>query len=139
MLKEENNKLYVEKELFFNKTEILKKIIKEYDNKNVFFLKYRGQILPFRFEITKAYYQKLKNNDDQDFQEFLYKTLFPTTVKTYPFFLEKTKPFVSKRWPILIADNFSGILRDVEFYLSPELYANKSFLKNFNETTTVLM
>ena len=36
-LKEENNKLYLEKELFFNKREILKKIVREYDNKNVFF------------------------------------------------------------------------------------------------------
>ena len=37
-LTEENDKLYLEKELFFNKTEILKKIVREYDNKNVFFL-----------------------------------------------------------------------------------------------------
>ena len=136
-LKEENNKLYLEKELFFNKREILKKIVREYDNKNVFFFKYILQIYPFRFKITKAYFQKLKNNDDQDFHGFLFKTIFTTSIKTYPCFIEKSKTFVSKKWPLLLADNFSGILGNVGFYLSPELYANKSFLKNFNETTTV--
>ena len=136
-LKEENNKLYLEKELFFNKREILKKIVREYDNKNVFFFKYILQIYPFRFKITKAYFQKLKNNDDQDFHGFLFKTIFTTSIKTYPYFIEKSKTFVSKKWPLLLADNFSGILGNVGFYLSPELYANKSFLKNFNETTTV--
>ena len=136
-LKEENNKLYLEKELFFNKREILKKIVREYDNKNVFFFKYILQIYPFRFKITKAYFQKLKNNDDQDFHGFLFKTIFTTSIKTYPYFIEKSKTFVSKKWPLLLADNFSGILGNVGFYLSPELYANKSFLKNFNETATV--
>ena len=136
-LKEENNKLYLEKELFFNKREILKKIVREYDNKNVFFFKYILQIYPFRFKITKAYFQKLKNNDDQDFHGFLFKTIFTTSIKTYPYFIEKSKTFVSKKWPLLLADNFSGIVGNVGFYLSPELYANKSFLKNFNETTTV--
>ena len=136
-LKEENNKLYLEKELFFNKREILKKIVREYDNKNVFFFKYILQIYPFKFKITKAYFQKLKNNDDQDFHGFLFKTIFTTSIKRYPYFIEKSKTFVSKKWPLLLADNFSGILGNVGFYLSPELYANKSFLKNFNETTTV--
>ena len=136
-LKEENNKLYLEKELFFNKREILKKIVREYDNKNVFFFKYILQIYPFRFKITKAYFQKLKNNDDQDFHGFLFKTIFTTSIKRYPYFIEKSKTFVSKKWPLLLADNFSGILGNVGFYLSPELYANKSFLKIFNETTTV--
>ena len=136
-LKEENNKLYLEKELFFNKREILKKIVREYDNKNVFFFKYILQIYPFKFKITKAYFQKLKNNDDQDFHGFLFKTIFTTSIKTYPYFIEKSKTFVSKKWPLLLADNFSGILGNVGFYLSPELYANKSFFKNFNETTTV--
>ena len=115
----------------------MKKIVREYDNKNVFFFKYILQIYPFRFKITKAYFQKLKNNDDQDFHGFLFKTIFTTSIKTYPYFIEKSKTFVSKKWPLLLADNFSGILGNVGFYLSPELYANKSFLKNFNETTTV--
>ena len=102
--------------------------------KKFFFFKYRGKIYPFKFEITTAYFQKLKDND-QDFQVFLFKTMFSSAIKTYPYFIEKSKTFVSKRWPILIADNFSGILGNAEFYLSPELYANKSLLKKFNETT----
>ena len=44
MLKEENDKLYLEKELFFNKDKLLENIIKENDNKNVIFFKYQGKI-----------------------------------------------------------------------------------------------
>ena len=56
MLKEENNKLYLEKELFFNKDKPLENLIKENDNKNVIFIKYKGKIYPFKLEITKAFF-----------------------------------------------------------------------------------
>ena len=52
MLKEENDKLYLEKELFFNKDKLLENLIKENDNKNVIFIKYKGKIYPFKLEIT---------------------------------------------------------------------------------------
>ena len=44
MLKEENDKLYLEKELFFNKKKLFENLIKENDNKNVIFIKYKGEI-----------------------------------------------------------------------------------------------
>ena len=34
-MKEENNKIYLEKEVFFNKKNFLDKLIEENDNKNV--------------------------------------------------------------------------------------------------------
>ena len=37
-MKEENNKIYLEKELFYNKKNFLEKLIEENDNKNVIFL-----------------------------------------------------------------------------------------------------
>ena len=53
MLKEENDKLYLEKELFFNKKKLLENLN---DNKNVIFIKYKGEIYPFKLEITKAFF-----------------------------------------------------------------------------------
>ena len=41
MLKEENDKHYLEKELSFNKDKLLENLIKENDNKNVIFIKFR--------------------------------------------------------------------------------------------------
>ena len=83
MLKEENDKLYLEKELFFNKDKLLENLIKENDNKNVIFIKYKGKIYPFKLEITKAFFLKKKDKDNQKLQSFLNKVLYPTTLKTY--------------------------------------------------------
>ena len=38
---EENNKIFLEKELFFDRTRIIDQLIKENDKKNVIFFKYR--------------------------------------------------------------------------------------------------
>ena len=56
MLKEENDKHYLEKELSFNKDKLLENLIKENDNKNVTFIKYKGKIYSFKLEITKAFF-----------------------------------------------------------------------------------
>ena len=117
-MKEENNKIYLEKVLFFNKNFFLDKLIKENNNKNVIFFKYNGEIYALKLKITKAYYEKLKKDDNQNFQSFIYKTLFPTSTTIYKFLIEKIKT--------------------VDIYLSPELYArNKSFLQSFTETGEV--
>ena len=79
MLKEENDKLYLEKELFFNKKKLLENLN---DNKNVIFIKYKGEIYPFKLEITKACLKKQRINTTKNFKVFLNKVLFPTTLKT---------------------------------------------------------
>ena len=73
MLKEENDKLYLEKELFLNKDKLLESLIKENDNKNVIFIKFQENIYPFQLEITKAFLKKTKNKEGQKFQRFLNK------------------------------------------------------------------
>ena len=78
MLKEENDKLFFKKELFFNKDKLLKYLIKENDNKNVIFLKYQGKIYPIKLQITKAFFKKTKDKVNQKFPSFLSKVLFPT-------------------------------------------------------------
>ena len=70
MLKEENDKLYLEKELFFNKDKLLESLIKENDNKNVIFIKYKGKIYPFKLEITKAFKKKRRIKTTKNFKVF---------------------------------------------------------------------
>ena len=122
-MKEENIKIYLQKELFFNKKKFLDKLIEENDNKNVIFFRYNGEIYALKFKITKAYYQKLKKDDNQNFQSFIYKTLFPTSITNYKFLIEKIKSFQSNRYPISINDDHFTVLENVDIYLSPELYA----------------
>ena len=136
---EENNKIYLEKELFFDRMRIIDQLIKENDRKNVIFFKYRRQIYALKLEITKAYYEKSKKDKNQkfDFQMFIFKTLFPTG-KNYRYLIEKAKAFQSSRYPIIITDDKFIVLGNIDMYLSPELYAkNKSFLRDFTETGEV--
>ena len=136
-MKEENNKIYLEKVLFFNKNFFLDKLIKENNNKNVIFFKYNGEIYALKLKITKAYYEKLEKDDNQNFQSFIYKTLFPTSTTIYKFLIEKIS-FQSNKYPILINDDHFTVLKNVDIYLSPELYArNKSFFRSFTETGEV--
>ena len=139
MLKEENDKLYFKKELFFNKDKLLENLMKENNNKNVIFIKYQGKIYPFKLEITKAFLKKTKDKDNQKFQSFLNKVLFPTSLKLYPYLIVKSITYANwKRYPIVITPSISKILGGVHLYLSPELYAkNKSFMKDFKETGEV--
>ena len=49
---------FISKKNFFNKDKLLENLIKESDNKNVIFIKYKGKIYPFKLEITKALKKK---------------------------------------------------------------------------------
>ena len=62
---EENEELYLAKELFFDKQKLLSDLVKEYDNKIVMFMRYRNQILPFKFELTRAYFKKRNEKNDK--------------------------------------------------------------------------
>ena len=143
-MKEKNDKLYLEKELFFDERKILDHLAKE--KKNIFFLKYSKKIHPLKLEIVKAYYKKLKDKNTDTFQKFLNKTLFPVVldrgipipIKTYPYLIERKKGYMSKRWPIIINQKTCIIKEDVELYITPEMYAkNKSFFKEIPETDEV--
>ena len=137
-LKEEKDKIYLEKEIFFYRKRTLEQIFEENDRKNVILFKYRNQIYPFKLKITKAYFEKIKNNNGDSFQKFIYKVLFPTSTTVYSILFEKAQAYMSYRYPIIISQSLFVLLGDVDIYLLPELYAkNKSFLKHFRETRVV--
>ena len=135
-LKEEKGKIYLEKEIFFDRT--LEQTFEENDRKNIIFFEYRGKIYPIKLKITKAYFEKIKNNNGDKFQKFIFNTIFPTSTTVYRFLFEKAQAYISKRYPIIITEKYFLILGKVTFFLSPELYAkNKSFLKYFTEIGVV--
>ena len=112
----------------------MENIIKEYDNKNVIFFKYRERIYPFKIAIMKTYFQNLKDKKKANFQEFIFKTLFPTPRTTYLYLIDKSRSFIQQRYPIVISKKLSVVLGNVDIYLSPELYAkNKSFKNNLKK------
>ena len=128
-LKEEKDKIYLEKEIFFDRERTLEQIFEENYRKNVIFFEYRGKIYPFKLKTTKAYFEKIKNNNGDEFQKFIFNTVFPTSATVYKYLFKKTQSYISKRYPIIITKTYFLMLGKVTFFLSPELYAkNKSFI-----------
>ena len=52
-MKDENEKLYLEKKIFFNKKKAMNELIKELDRKNTFFYKYNREIIPVKIKFQK--------------------------------------------------------------------------------------
>ena len=125
-LKEEKDKIYLEKDIFFNRKRTLEQIFEENDRKNVIFFTYRNKIYPFKLKITKAYFEKIKNNNGDKFQRFIFNTLFPTSTTVCRSLIEKIRSYMSNRYPLIINETQFVLQGNVNFYLSPELYAKKN-------------
>ena len=123
---EENEKLYLAKERFFDKQKLLSDLVKEYDNKIVMFMRYRNQILPFKFELTRAYFKKRNEKNDKKIQRFLFDLIFPTPTTTYRYFVEQNRAYWSQRWPLVISQNIAALLGNVDIFIFPEMYKNKN-------------
>ena len=128
----------LKKRFFFDRKRTFEQIFEENDRKNVIFFEYNGKIYPFKLKITKAYFEKIKNNNGDKFQKFIFNTIFPTSTTVYRILFEKAPAYISKRYPIIITETYFLMLGKVTFFLSPELYAkNKSFLKYLREIGVV--
>ena len=80
-----NNKDYIHKEIYFNKSRLVSKIKKKNDNENIIFLIYRSKIYPFKLEITEPYIAKFSDaTDKRNSYKFLFDILFssPTSAKS---------------------------------------------------------
>ena len=127
-LKEEKDKIYLAKEIFFDRERTLEQIFEENDRKNVIFFEYRSKNYPFKLKITKAYFGKIKNNNGDKFQKFIFNRVFPTSTTVHRYLFEKAQSYISKRYPIIITETYFLMLGKVTFFLSSELYAkNKPF------------
>ena len=129
---EENDKLYLQKKLSFDKTQTINEIIKETNRKNVIFMKYDGEFYALKLEVLRYYYDKLEENPKFDlnrhltlhknFQFFIYKVLFRKG-KVYKYLIEKSLSFHLQRYPIIILPKAIILGQGVDLYITPELYA----------------
>ena len=84
----------MKKRFFFDRKRTLEQIFEENDSKNVIFFEYRGKIYPFKLKITKAYFKKIKNNNGDKFQKFIFNTIFPTSTTVYRILFEKAQAYI---------------------------------------------
>ena len=95
----ENEKLYLEKKLFFDKKKAIEEIAKATDRKNVIFMRYNGELYATKLELAKYFYRKIEEALNFDmkkhltsssgtFSYYLYYGLFDNN-KTYKFFIER--------------------------------------------------
>ena len=88
--KKKTNKDYILKSLFFDGNRLVQKQAKEFDYKNVIFIKYQGNFVLYKLNITKAYYDKISNtNDKRNAYEFCFNIVFPNPTKVKHFMFVK--------------------------------------------------
>ena len=126
------NKDYILKSLFFDGNRLVQKQKKEFDNKNIVFIKCQGNFVPYKLNITKAYYDKICNtNDKLNLNDFFFDAFpNPTVFKNFV----KSLVFTKSPYPFYFNRNGTILMEEVDVYLSPDLYNNnKSFLKNIKK------
>ena len=72
-MKEENDKIYLEKRIFFDKKKAVEEIIKETDRKNVFFMRFNEdrQLYVVKFELAEFFYKRIETYLDFDMRKHL--------------------------------------------------------------------
>ena len=76
--------------MFFDGNRLVQKQAKEFDYKNVIFIKYQGNFVLYKLNITKAYYDKISNtNDKRNAYEFCFNIVFPNPTKVKNFMFVK--------------------------------------------------
>ena len=74
-----------------NRNRLVQAQTKEFDNKNVIFIKYQGSFVPYNLNITKAYYDKISNtNNKRNAYEFFFNIIFPDPTEVKNFMFVKT-------------------------------------------------
>ena len=113
-MKEENDKIYLEKKLFFDKKKAIEEIVKATDRKNVIFLRYKGELYAMKIEIAQFIYEKIEEDLNFDikkhlsstinFQYYFYIGLFRNN-KNYTFLLTKKLNDECAKYLIIIENN----------------------------------
>ena len=155
---EKNDKLYLEKKLFFDKKKILNEIIKETDRKNVFFFRYNGQLQAVKID-SEFFFSEIERVTDFDiikwwsnpvnFKYYLYHALFHNyhaykdgkySKKRDLDFLFKSGNLneISDKHPIVLDYRQMIMKGGIDYYITPELYAkDKSIFKNLSEIPAI--
>ena len=130
-MKEENDKIYLEKKLFFDKKKAIEEIVKATDRKNVIFLRYKGELYAMKIEIAQFIYRKIDLNFDIkkhlsstiNFQYHISTSDYLGTIRITLFLLKKKLDDERAKYLIIIENNKITIIGGVK------LYARSPFLK----------
>ena len=148
-MKDENEKLYLEKKLFFDKKKAIDEIIKEIDRKNTIFYKYNGELVPVKLSISDYFYRKIEEAPNFDMKKHLKSSTGTFSYYIYHGLFENNKSYnhlimkgygnnPNAKYPLLFTTIGVLIGGDIEYYITPELYArNKSIFKNLNEIPAI--
>ena len=83
---EANDKLYLEKKLFFDKKKAIEEKTKETDRRNVIFMSYNGEYYAKKLELAKCFYEKIEEAPDFDMKNHLTKKKFFTIMSIMGYF-----------------------------------------------------
>ena len=112
-MKEENDKIYLEKRIFFDKKKAVEEIIKESDRKNVFFMKYNNdnQLYAVKLELGNFFYTRIEGypnfdmrkhlSSNKTFQYYIFVGLFENN-KSYNFIFTDRKDLTRAKYPIIV-------------------------------------
>ena len=152
---EKNDKIYLEKRIFFNKNEIIEQIKKQYDKKNTFFIRNNGKLNAIKLEITDFLVENIDRRLNFDFMSILKQ---PTEFKLFFYNIlfhgDNGKP--KRRLPYIFTTGHASALTDlhpigytsgnliikggVDFYITPELYEKKhSIFKRVPEIPSITL
>ena len=96
-MKEENEKLYLEKKLFFDKKKAIDEIIKETDRKNTFFYRYRGEIFPIKLALSREFFKKIEDAPNFDMKKHLKSSSGTFSYYIYHGLSDNNKTFINDR------------------------------------------
>ena len=104
LIKKNNNKDFIQKEIYFNKSRLISKIKKKNDNKIMIFLKYHNKLYLFKLEITEPFVGRFSDVADKFLMyKFLFDILFSSPIDTKKFMFVKNKVFLRSRYPFDIS------------------------------------
>ena len=154
----QNDDLFLEKKLFFDKKKVIEEIAKEIDRQNTFFMRHLGELHAVKLDVTEYF----ANNIDRvtnfnmikwmqnivNFKYYFYHLLFhgynDKNNKIIPkrrlpyLFTSGSTTSVTDQHPISVNYTFLTIKGSIDLYIAPELYArDKSIFRDLPEIAPV--
>ena len=148
-----NDKLFLEKNFFFDKKKIIEDIKKEFDKKNTFFIKNNGKLKATKLEITDFLAENIDRRLNFDFMNliqnrsefalYFFNLLFhgyngKPRRKLPHIFTVGDDSAITDLHPITVNNTNIVIKGGVDIYITPELYEKKhSILKRVPEIPSI--
>ena len=138
LFEDRKNNLFLGKNFFFDKNQVIEKIKKEYDYKNTFFIEHNGKLKAHTIGFTEFLAKHIDHNINFDFMSifrnrsefplYFYEnlfggsSLFPKRKRRKYIFTKGDSSALTDLHPLAINLSNVAIKGGVNFYITPELY-----------------